>query len=113
MGILDLVLQRLSVAEVTEETDKTIAAVGQYIKEYCCLTEIPENLYPLWADMVYELLNQDEIGEGLSFAGLTSVSMGDAAYSFNGRDDSAKEALDKLLADYRHRLNKVRRGLFR
>ncbi|MDO4541313.1 MAG: hypothetical protein Q4C00_00595 [Bacillota bacterium] len=110
MEVLDLVLKGLSLDEVTPEAENAVTAVGQYIKEYCCLGEIPCELYPLWAEMALDVIAKERQGAGPDTRSLTSVSMGDVSYGFG-----AEPMVDAptLLADYRHRLNKVRRGLFR
>lgn len=112
MEILDLVLRRLDTENSSPEIEGTVVSVGQYIKEYCFLEEITEDLYPLWADMVYDLL-KDTAGGGPDITGLTSVSIGDVSYSFGNSGEGALVGAAPLLANYRHRLNKVRRGLFR
>lgn len=112
MEILDLVLQGLDTEASSPEIERTVVSVGEFIKEYCFLEEIPEELYPLWGDMVYDLLKGDAAG-GPDITGLTSVSIGDVAYSFGNGGDLSATGAAPLLANYRHRLNKVRKGLFR
>lgn len=112
MEILDLVAQRLDTTEITEEIQITVNRVEQFIKEYCCLAEIPTSLWPLWADMVCDILNNHGNAGNIASASLASVSMGDVSYSFDQNSD-LNGTINNLMANYRHRLNKVRRGLFR
>ncbi|MEG1477988.1 MAG: hypothetical protein RSC20_00530 [Clostridiales bacterium] len=112
MQILEVVLKRLNTTVETAEINRGITRVGDLIKEYCCLGVIPESLFPLWADMVYDLIFKEGTGESGAFTGLSSISMGDVSYGFN-RGKNGKDVAEALLGDYKQRLNKARKGLFR
>ena len=114
MQVMDMLLFRLDRDESDAEIELALSMVGDFIAEYCCLAAIPESLFPLWADMTVDCLRlrRERAGEG-EMPGLSAVTMGDVSYSFTDGGSDGSAAVQSLLADYKQRLDKARRGLFR
>ena len=111
MGILDKVLSVMSLTESSPQVLYAIERVEAYIKEYCGLAEIPESAATLWCEMVCDLLRGEETAVGDFDTNLSALSMGDVSYTFDTK--SEKSDVNTILGNYQHRLNLLRKGLFR
>ena len=82
------------------------------IKNYCCLFEVPPEGKLLWADLAFDLAQSGTGGDALQGSVVASASMGDVSYTFKNGENNTITA-GALAENYRYRLDKMRRGLFR
>lgn len=101
MTIQEIVLRSLGLDEITPEIELGIARVVQTVKNFCNIDEIPEELNFTVADIVLDLENA-QAGNG--DVKISSVSMGDTAYSF-----VVDQAADTVMKNYGSRLADFRR----
>lgn len=111
MNVLDIVLARLNQQESTPAIDIAIAEVEQAIKTYCSISEIPDELNFVWADMVINLVVLRGSNGPVAGNVLESIDMGDVSYSFDN-EASGLTYLQEIVGDYKKQLNKYRKGLF-
>ena len=107
MGVLAGVLDALNLSATSSEVEKSIREAEALMKEYCGLEEIPEDAYPLWQDITCAIYHDKSVG-GEGGLGLSSLTMGDLSYTFDGENRGVKG----LTEDFRRRLMGFRRGLF-
>lgn len=104
MTVEEILLLKTGFFELSPQLALAVEEVERYICSYCGLGSVPADLNGLWADLALayaEEAEEDRDAKGL----LASITMGDASYTF----DNDKRT---ILAAYRERLNRYRRGLF-
>ena len=131
MEILELISHKLDKLGVTtNQTDIEISLeeVDQYIKNYCHIDSIPNELLFVRANLVTDYLrylDANKPGDGTvdvdnaSVGPLTAISSGDVSYSFannatnkNHISNAHTANLDSLLMNYEAQLNKFRRAVW-
>ncbi|MEE0776604.1 MAG: hypothetical protein U0M15_06070 [Bacillota bacterium] len=110
--VREMVLRRLGLDSATDEIQWAVTKAEDIIKGYCCLPAVPIEGKILWADLSYDLAQETAGIGGLAGSTVVAASMGDVSYTFGSGDHSSMTA-DFLAENYRHRLDKMRRGLFR
>ena len=88
-----------------------VAEIGQRIKHYCNVSDIPAELEPTWAAMVVDALRVDQAhipAIAASLGGGETVSVGDTSVSAN-RSGVSKAVIDQIVFDYRKDLQRYRR----
>ena len=110
--IIAIVLQRMKQEAVDEEITWAVEKAEDIIKNYCCLFEVPPEGKLLWADLAFDLAQSGTGGDALQGSVVASASMGDVSYTFKNGENNTITA-GALAENYRYRLDKMRRGLFR
>lgn len=111
--IITIVLQNLNEEEADESVIWAVKKAEDIIKGYCCLSNVPPQGKSLWLDLALDLVQGNgESGGGIQGAVVSSASMGDVSYTFVN-DEGRRMTAGALRENYRHRLNQMRRGLFR
>ena len=90
-----------------------IEEAEQVIKNYCNISEVPEQLNFTWANMACDIVksyNAEETGEPVN-GGPASVSMGDTTVSVSNSQSGTGHVvdLDGLIQNYKEQLQKFRR----
>ena len=83
-----------------------LAEVEQYIKNYCNITKVPQELYFVWANMAADLLRYNPDAE--TSGKVSSISEGDTSVSF-AKEDAIRVYLNQLQLDYRQQLQSFRK----
>lgn len=100
MNVRLILLNKLNVDALTPQMELDIEQVCQQVKNYCHITEIPEELNFTVAEMIMDL-QRERTGEKINF---TDANMGDTSYSFD-----ADNSIDGLLRDYKTDLQRFRK----
>lgn len=101
MTIEEIVLAELEQSyPIPPSVSLDIARVTGQVKNYCHLSELPQELNFTIADMVLDL-QKARTGDNLS---MNKVDMGDTSYSFN-----VDKAIDGLVKNYQANLNTFRK----
>lgn len=100
MDIRQILINTLEIDNLTPQLELDLERVCQCVRNYCNITEIPEELNFTVADMVLDL-QKSRAGNNLIVA---SVDIGDTSYDFN-----VDVVIDGLLRDYKHDLQRFRR----
>ncbi|APC80870.1 TPA: phage head-tail connector protein [Clostridium botulinum] len=81
--------------------------VGQIVKDYCHMKEIPEALNTTVLKMAIDMYRNENLGEEENSLGsVSSITDGDTSVSYRS---SIAEFKDSLIKDYKAQLNKYRK----
>lgn len=114
--VLTIVKLRLG---LDDEWDNLVSSyideIGNRIKHYCNLTEIPETLNHTWASMTIDALRIEQPnlpGIAETSGGGGTIKIGDTSVSpASGSEvsNTSKSAIDQVVLNYRIDLNRYRR----
>ncbi|RXM79642.1 hypothetical protein DP144_00050 [Clostridium tetani] len=81
--------------------------VGEIVRNYCHIKEIPEALNNTVLKMAIDMYRNENLGgEESSLGSISSITEGDTSISYRS---SATEFKDSLIKDYKAQLNKYRK----
>ena len=132
MEILQAILKKLNrynISWTEDEIEFVLAEVDQYIKNYCNISVIPEELVFVRSNLVLDYIRHIEstkpVETGVDITNttkvgpLTSIKSGNIQYNFsdnstNGNhiSNAHKVDLDSLCLNYINQLNKFRRNVW-
>jgi len=109
-----LVKLRLSITDTSLDAliDSYVAEIGQRIRHYCNIDEIPPELESTWAAMVVDVLRleQGHLAEvGAATPQTAEVTIGDTTVRNQGPRTLDKTVVDQVVANYRIDLARYRR----
>ena len=125
MTVFEIVSAKLNNEAITElDINMAIDEVGEEIKNYCNIDEIPDGLKYTWANMAIDLAKYqfevnnpvDDILDALDATDVSTLKIGDTQIALGGNNSeratalkSHKPNLDQILMNYQAQLNKYRR----
>jgi hypothetical protein len=125
MTVFEIVSAKLNNEAITElDINMAIDEVGEEIKNYCNIDEIPDGLKYTWANMAidlakyqYEVNNPvDDILDAIDATDVSTLKIGDTQIALGGNNSeratalkSHKPNLDQILMNYKAQLNRYRR----
>jgi len=125
MTVFEIVSAKLNNEAITElDINMAIDEVGEEIKNYCNIDEIPDGLRYTWANMAidlakyqYEVNNPvDDILDALDATDVSTLKIGDTNIALGGNNSERAKALkshrpnlDQIILNYKAQLNRYRR----
>jgi hypothetical protein len=117
-NVLDIVKLRLGISDDSKDAliDSYVQEIGQRIRHYCNLPEIPDGLAHTWASMVVDAVRVDQPQDeqiAATVGGGESIKIGDTSMtsggSGGGLSNTGKSVIDQVVLNYRVDLNRYRR----
>lgn len=125
MTVFEIVNAKLNNDAITElDIHMAIDEVGEEIKNYCNIDEIPNGLKYTWANMAIDLAKYqfeannpvDDILDAIDATDVSTLKIGDTQIALGGNNSeratalkSHKPNLDQILMNYKAQLNRYRR----